>query len=340
MKKTCVVTGGLGYIGSHICLELLSNDYNVIILDNLSNSKIEKLDIIKKNSSNSSNLFFYLVDLVNWNDLTKCFEDIKSKISSSIDVIIHMAGLKAVSESIDKPILYYDNNLTSTLNILKIMELENIMNLIFSSSATVYGNSPVPYTEQSLTGYGITNPYGRSKYIQEEILKDISVTYKNWNIVLLRYFNPVSHINSDFKEEPNGIPNNLFPYLLKVHSGQLDTLTIFGNNYDTRDGTCTRDFIHVCDLANAHVVCSNKMTRENIGLKIYNVGTGYDTSILELINSFEIANQTKLNLKFGPERKGDLAKSYSNVDLISNELGWKSKYNIADCVNCVDYTDK
>lgn len=336
MKKTCIVTGGLGYIGSHICLELLSDNYNVIILDNLSNSKIEKLDIIKKYSSNSSNLFFYLVDLANWTDLKKCFEDIQLKFSSQIDIIIHLAGLKAVSESIDNPTLYYDNNLSSTLNILKLMEMANITNLIFSSSATVYGNSPVPYTEQSITGNGITNPYGRSKYLQEEILKDIAVTHKNWNIVLLRYFNPVSHINPDFKEDPNGIPNNLFPYLLKVHSGQLDTLTIFGNDYNTRDGTCTRDFIHVCDLANAHAVCSNKMIGENIGLKIYNVGTGTDTSVLELITLFEKVNQTKLNWKFGPKRSGDLVKSYSNVDLITNELGWKSKFNIVDCVNCTN----
>lgn len=248
-------------------------------------------------------------------------------------MIIHLAGLKAVGESIDLPTKYYENNLVSTINLIKIMEKYSITNLIFSSSATVYGNAQVPYYEDTQTGIGITNPYGRSKFLQEEMLKDIGFAYPDWNIVLLRYFNPISHLNDDFKEDPNGIPNNLFPYLIKVNSGELKCLTVFGNDYATRDGTCSRDFVHVVDLANAHLVCANAIQSNIIsGLKIYNVGTGKDTTVLELITTFEKENKTKLNWKFGERRQGDLQSSYSNVDLIFNELGWKAMYDITDCV--------
>jgi len=320
--KTILVTGGLGYIGSHICIEL--QGYNVIVIDNLSNSNIEKLDIIKK----YNNVYFYNIELLDYKKIYRVIYGFTNALRCNIDVIIHLAGLKSVSESITYPNTYYQNNLISTLNLTQIMEDFNIKNLIFSSSATVYGTAPAPYSENYQTGHGITNPYGRSKYIQEEILKDM-----NFNIVILRYFNPIGHLNDELKEDPNGIPNNLFPYLCKVHKGKLKELTIYGSDYNTRDGTCSRDFIHVVDVANAHKICCDNMVNDRIkGIKIYNVGTGIDTTVLELIKTFEKVNNTQLKYKFGHRRSGDLMISYSNVDLIFEDLGWKAKYTIEDCV--------
>jgi UDP-glucose 4-epimerase len=331
--KTCLVTGGLGYIGSHVCVELLEKKFNLIIIDNLSNSKIDKLSIIKKFNKFENKIFFYNIDLINYDELLKIIENTILIEKLHIDIIIHMAGLKAVKESIDLPIKYYENNLVTTINIIKIMEKFNIKNFIFSSSSTVYGSASIPYNEKTQTGIGITNPYGRSKYIQEEILKDINIIHKDWNILILRYFNPIGQKYYEMKEEPNGIPNNLFPYLLKVYFGEIDNLTIFGSNYNTLDGTCVRDFIHVSDLATAHIVsCDAILNKKISGLKIYNVGTGKGTSILELINSFEKVNQTKLKYIFGEKRQGDLESSYCNVDLIKKELGWTSQYTIDDCV--------
>jgi UDP-glucose 4-epimerase len=331
--KTCLITGGLGYIGSHICIELLENNYNIIIIDNLSNSNIDKLEKIKKYNNLNNKIYFYNIDLIEYEKLDIIINLLINENNCKIDIIIHLAGLKAVSESIEQPIKYYQNNIISTLNLTKIMEKYNIKNLIFSSSSTVYGNEQAPYYENTQTGIGITNPYGRSKFIQEEILKDICIKNKDWNIILLRYFNPIGHLNIELKEVPNGIPNNLFPYLLKVHLGELKELIVFGSDYETRDGTCSRDFIHVVDLANAHKICCDSLLNNKIyRLKIYNVGTGKDTTVLELINAFEKINNTKLNYKFGSKRQGDLKSSYSNVDLIYNELEWKSKYLIEDCV--------
>lgn len=330
MQRNCLITGGLGYIGSHICIELLKNNWNILIIDNLSNSHENKLVEIEKYNINNCNITLEISDLVNMNDFDKTL----NQYNKHIDLIIHLAGFKAVSESIDNPIKYYDNNITTTINVIKIMEKYNIINLIFSSSATVYGSAQTPYYENTQTGIGITNPYGRSKYIQEEMLKDINIAKKNWNITILRYFNPIGQLCSELKENSNGIPNNLFPYILQVHKRELNELTVFGQDYDTRDGTCSRDFIHVVDLANAHNVCGKAMCEKTItGLKIYNVGTGIDTTVFELIKAFENKNNTKLNYKFGPKRLGDLHASYSNVDLIYNELGWKSKYSIDDCVD-------
>jgi len=331
--KTAFVTGGLGYIGSHICVELLEKNYHLIIVDNLSNSSIEKLDIIKKYNKYNNNIDFYEFDLADYSKLYKTIYSYIKELRGGIDIIIHLAGLKAVAESIELPIKYYQNNLISTLNLTKIMEEFDITNLIFSSSSTVYGTAQSPYNEQSQTGIGITNPYGRSKYIQEEILKDISNKNNHWNITILRYFNPIGQLNAELMETPNGIPNNLFPYLVRVHSGELKELTIFGTDYNTRDGTCCRDFIHAVDLANAHIICCNKIvTCEIKGLKIYNVGTGFETTVLELVHAFEKINDTKLKYKVGPRREGDLMSSYSEVDLIYNELGWVAKYTIEDCV--------
>jgi UDP-glucose 4-epimerase len=333
INKTCLVTGGLGYIGSHICIELLESNYNLIIVDNLSNSKIEKLDRIKKFNIHNKKIYFFNFDLVNFDKLLNCIKNVYLELDLSIGIIIHLAGYKAVGESIEYPILYYENNLISTINLTKIMEIYKIKNLIFSSSSTVYGCGNVPLTEKSPTGLGITNPYGRTKFIQEEMLKDIMVSKPDWNIILLRYFNPVGHLNNELKEEPSGIPNNLFPYLLKVYNGELEGLTVFGSDYGTRDGTCSRDFIHVVDLGSAHTICCENLIRRNItGLKIYNVGTGTDTTVLELIKAFETVNNTKIQYKFGSRRSGDLESSYCNVDLIKKELGWVAKYTIEDCV--------
>ena len=328
--KTILVTGGLGYIGSHVCVELLENNNNIIIIDNLSNSNVKKFDIIKKHNKHNNDVLFYELDLIDYSKLYKIIHELNKKI----DIIIHLAGLKSVSESISIPIKYYENNLTTTINLFKIMEEFNITNFIFSSSSTVYGDAIAPYDEKTPTGIGITNPYGRSKFIQEEMIKDISNKNENWNIVILRYFNPIGHYNIELKEDPSGIPNNLFPYLLKVYLGEIKELSIFGMDYDTRDGTCSRDFIHVVDLSNAHNLSCDCILNGNIrGLKIYNVGTGVDVTVLELINAFEKENNVKINYKFAPRRPGDLKTSYSNVDLIYNDLHWKSKYTIKDCVN-------
>lgn len=333
MKKTCLVTGGLGYIGSHICVELIQNNWDILIMDNLSNSHREKIIQIQKYNTKSCDIKLEVVDLVDFDKFDLALNNYINEKNKQIDLVIHLAGLKAVGESIDLPIKYYENNLISTINLVKLMEKYNITNLIFSSSATVYGTALTPYFENTQTGMGISNPYGRSKYLQEEIFKDICVAKKNWNICLLRYFNPIGHLNLGLKEEPNGIPNNLFPYLVKVYKGELKELTVFGQDYETRDGTCSRDFVHVVDLANAHLVCGHAMYEGKIsGLKIYNVGTGLDTTVLELISEFENVNQTKLNYKFGSRRQGDLMTSYSNVELIKKELGWKAKYSISDCV--------
>ena len=333
MKKTCLITGGLGYIGSHICVEFLKNNWDILILDNLSNSCEEKIIQIQKYNLYGCDIKLQIVDLVDIDKFDNVLNNYMKDKKKQIDLVIHLAGLKSVKESIDLPIKYYENNLISTINLVKLMEKYNIYNLIFSSSATVYGTAQTPYFENTQTGIGISNSYGRSKYIQEEILKDIIIAKKDWNISLLRYFNPIGQLNMELKEEPIGIPNNLFPYLVKVHKGELKELTVFGQDYNTRDGTCSRDFIHVVDLANAHLVCGNAMCEGKITrLKIYNIGTGLDTTVLELMGEYENVNQTKLNYKFGLRRQGDLKSSYSNVELIEKELGWKAKYSITDCV--------
>ena len=341
MSKTYLLTGGLGYIGSHIAVQLLcrKTDDIVIIIDNLSNSNENKLDKIKNNIfiENIKNLFYYKIEMLNYDKLDELF------IKHKIDIVIHLAGLKAVSESINKPINYYENNITITFNLIKIMERYNCKNLIFSSSATVYGNLKAPYKEDMIVGQGITNPYGKTKYMIEEILKDLYVSNNSWNIILLRYFNPVSHKTNELKETPNGIPNNLFPYLIKVHTGELKQLSVYGNDYETHDGTCIRDFIHVVDLADGHVAASqyifnnellNKEQKQNvnIGLKIYNLGTGYGITVKELIDKFEEINNTKLNYKFVNRRAGDLDICYADSSLAEKELGWKCVKTLDDIV--------
>jgi UDP-glucose 4-epimerase len=331
---TILLTGGLGYIGSHIALQLLnSNDeYKVIIIDNLSNSSIDKLDIIKNNIENNKtdkneSLFFFQIDLINYNDLDKLFKE------HHIDIVIHLAGLKSVGESISNPLFYYHNNLLTTINLLNIMEKYNCKNIIFSSSATVYGTLKAPYTEDMEVGHGLTNPYGKTKYMQEEFLRDLYNSDKSWNIIILRYFNPISHKNLELKEKPNGIPNNLFPYIVKVHYKELPLLNVYGNDYNTEDGTCVRDFIHVVDLAIGHVkACLYIINNKKIGIKTYNLGTGNGISVKKLIDKFEEVNNTKINHIYTNRRIGDLDISYANSNLAQEELQWKTQHNINDMV--------
>jgi UDP-glucose 4-epimerase len=233
------------------------------------------------------------------------------------------------------PILYYNNNLVSTLNLIYVMKKYKCKNIIFSSSATVYGNASVPYNESSTVGIGLTNPYGKTKYMQEEILRDLYVSDNSWSIVILRYFNPISQKNNSLREKTNDIPNNLFPYLVKVHNKEMDILNIYGNKYNTTDGTCIRDFIHVLDLADSHIqLCDYIVMNQphNIGLKTYNVGTGKGISVKQLIDAFEKENNTKLNYQFVGRREGDLEISYADVYLIYKDIGWKTKYEIKDMV--------
>jgi UDP-glucose 4-epimerase len=328
-----LITGGLGYIGSHIAVELLnSNDnYTVIIIDNLENAKLDMVDTIKQNKINKNNneILFYKIDMKNIDDIEKVFQ------KNKIDIVIHMAGYKSVNESIMEPILYYNNNLVTTLNLIYVMKQYNCKNIIFSSSATVYGNASVPYYEVSTVGVGLTNPYGKTKYMQEEMLRDLYFSDNSWSIVILRYFNPISQKNKSLREKTNGIPNNLFPYLVKVHNKEMDVLNIYGNKYNTVDGTCVRDFIHVLDLADSHIQLCNYIVMnkpDNIGLKTYNVGTGNGISVKQLIDAFEKENNTKLNYQFVGKREGDLEISYADVSLIYKEIGWKTKYGIKDMV--------
>jgi UDP-glucose 4-epimerase len=319
-----LLTGGLGYIGSHIAVELLLQENNVIIIDNIQNSSIEMLEIIEKESNKKP--IFYKEDMMNYECINNIFQKHK------IDIVIHLAGLKSVNESIMNPIYYYQNNLSILFNLLQVMNNNNCKNIIFSSSSTVYGNSIPPYTENSQTGICITNPYGKTKYYQEEILKDLYKSNNNWNIIILRYFNPISSRNIKMKETPKGVPNNLFPYLMKVYNGEIDELKIFGNDYDTKDGTCSRDFIHVVDVAKGHVRVCDYIKENNKLFKIYNLGTGEGVTVKELINSFENVNNIKLNYRYVERREGDLDKSYGNVSLIQKELGWKTEYTLEDMV--------
>ena len=325
-----LVTGGLGYIGSHICIELLNSFHNsnIIIIDNLLNSKIEKLDIIKKYIVNYNKIIFEKIDMLNESLLLESlFETYK------IDIVIHLAGLKSVNESIKKPIYYYENNIISIINLIKIMDKYNCKNIIFSSSATVYGDLKAPFVENMIAGQGLTNSYGRTKYMQEEILKDLYASDKNWNIIILRYFNPISHKNNSLKEEPNGIPNNLFPYVLDVYYKKRHQLNIFGNTYDTPDGTCIRDFIHVVDLATGHVkACEYILNKKSFPIKTYNLGNGKGISVQELIDKFEIINKTKINYTYVSKREGDVNISYADSSLAFKELGWTPEFGIDEMV--------
>jgi len=316
-----LVTGGAGYIGSHTCVELLNEDYDVIVLDNLSNSSEKALTRVKKITGKS--LEFYKADLLNKQDI----HDIFSK--HKIDAVIHFAGLKAVGESVEIPLKYFNNNITGTLNLLETMTEFCVKNIVFSSSATVYGDPEnLPINENF--PLSATNPYGRTKLMIEEILQDLYVSDSKWNIALLRYFNPVgAHESGLIGEDPKGIPNNLVPYISKVAMGILSQVNVFGCDYDTPDGTGVRDFIHVKDLALGHIKTLPKLFT-NPGVVIYNLGTGQGYSVLEMIKSFEKASNKNIAYKIVDRRPGDISACYADPLKAENELGWHAKKTLDD----------
>ena len=327
--KNILVTGGFGFIGSHTCIELINNNYQIVVADNFVNSsknvipKIEKL--IERN------IKYYDIDLTNKDQLERCFQENK------IDVVIHFAGLKAVGESVRKPILYYNNNLISTLNLLEVMQKYKCFNLVFSSSATVYGTKESPLIETNEIGFGITNPYGQTKFMIERILKDVTISNPNFQITSLRYFNPIgAHQSGLIGENTNDIPNNLMPFILKVvvqnnteHNlgKQYEYLNIFGNDYNTNDGTGLRDYIHVVDLAKGHIQAL-KYLRE--GYQTYNLGTGRGISVLELVKTFEKVNNVKIPYKIVDRRAGDLEAVFCNPDKAKKELKWTANKSVEE----------
>ena len=318
-----LLTGGTGYIGSHTAVELISRGHEVEILDNLVNSKITALDNIEKISNVKPK--FYFVDLLDKENLDKTFK------KNHFDLVIHFAGLKSVSESIEQPLRYYENNIGGTINLLEVMKKYNCKRLVFSSSATVYGNQDgVKLTEDSQTGIGITNPYGETKFMIEQILQDLAVADPDFKITILRYFNPVgSHESGLLGEDPNDIPNNLMPYIMKVSTGELAKLSVYGDDYNTPDGTAMRDFIHVVDLARGHVAA---IDHQKNGVQIYNLGTGKATSVMEMVKAFEKAAGKPLPYKIAGRRSGDLAVVFAGAEKAEKELGWKAELTIEDAM--------
>ena len=319
--KNILVTGGAGYIGSHTCVELLERGYEVVVADNFSNSCAESLKRVEQITGKK--MKFYEVDCCNYDDFEVVFKENK------IDAVIHFAGLKAVGESVHKPLMYYQNNLISTLVLIELMEKYNCNNLVFSSSATVYGD-PISVPIYETFDLHVTNPYGRTKLMIEDILRDYSFANKGKNIILLRYFNPIgAHPSGLIGEDPNGIPNNLVPYITQTAIGKLPHLGVFGNDYDTVDGTGVRDYIHVCDLAYGHVLALDKLF-EDCGLEVYNLGTGNGYSVLQVHAAMEKACGFAIPYQIKARRPGDIATCYAACDKAYNELGFKAKYNIDD----------
>ena len=321
-----LVTGGAGYIGSHTVVELQSAGYDVVVLDNLSNASEKSLERVEKITGKP--VTFYKADILDRDALNEVFE------KESIDSCIHFAGLKAVGESVAKPWEYYENNIAGTLTLVDVMRKHGVKNIIFSSSATVYGDPAfVPITEECPKGQ-CTNPYGWTKSMLEQILTDIQKADPEWNVVLLRYFNPIgAHKSGTIGENPNGIPNNLMPYITQVAVGKLKELGVFGNDYDTPDGTGVRDYIHVVDLAVGHVKAINKI-KENPGVKVYNLGTGNGYSVLDVIKAFSKACGHDVPYVIKERRPGDIATCYSDASLAKKELGWEAQYGIDEM--CAD----
>lgn len=316
-----LVTGGAGYIGSHTCVKLLDTGFNVIILDNLSNSNPNVIERIEKIANKRVKL--YVGDIRNHNILKKIFSE------NRIDCVIHFAGLKSVNESCINPILYFDNNVSGTISLLKFMEKVSVKNFIFSSSATVYGNESSPPYDESMPTGKVCNPYGRTKYFIEKILKDIYKANDSYNITILRYFNPIgAHKSALLGENPVGIPNNIMPYISQVAANKLPLLTIFGNDYNTPDGTCIRDYIHVVDLACGHLKALEKTINSSGSFNIYNLGTGKGYSVLELLHTFEKVSGQKIKFKFGPRRKGDLPIVYASTKKAEKDLKFKAKFDL------------
>ncbi|MGZ8190854.1 MAG: UDP-glucose 4-epimerase GalE [Methylococcaceae bacterium] len=332
-KKSVLVTGGAGYIGSHACVELLQSGYQVVVIDNLSNSKAESLSRVQQITGKP--LTFYQADIRDKQALTEIFA------KESISTVMHFAGLKAVGESCEQPLQYYYNNVYGTLILTEVMNSANVKQLVFSSSATVYGESASPQYSEHFP-LGPINPYGRSKAMIEDILRDLSAADKlipnnyQWKIALLRYFNPIgAHESGLIGEDPNGIPNNLMPYVSQVAIGKLAQLSVFGDDYPTRDGTGIRDYIHVVDLVKGHIKAIETLDSDKFaagGCKAYNLGAGRGCSVLEIINAFEKVTGQKINYKIAPRRAGDLAECFANPELALQELNWKTEKSLDDMV--------
>ncbi len=329
-----LLPGGAGFIGSHTAVELLNTGREIIIIDNFSNSKPQVLEAIKKITG--KDFKFYEIDYMDREKLEKVFEE------NEIEAVMNFAGYKAVGESVQKPIEYYTNNISGALVVLDTMRKYNCKKFIFSSSATVYGDPEIiPITEECKTG-GTTNPYGTTKLFIEQILKDIYKSDNTWDICILRYFNPVgAHESGLIGEEPQGIPNNLMPYIARVAVGTLKELSVFGNDYDTPDGTGVRDYIHVIDLAKGHVKALEKLEKEEKGLYIYNLGTGKGYSVLDMVKAFEKATGKKVPYKIAPRRAGDIATCYAEPKKAKEELGWQAEKTLEDmCLDSWNYIQK
>lgn len=315
-----LVAGGAGYIGSHTCVELLEAGYEVVVVDNLYNASPESLKRVEKITG--KNVTFYEADILDREALNKIFD------AHEIEAVIHFAGYKAVGESVQKPIEYYHNNMTGTLVLCDVMRAHGVKNIVFSSSATVYGDpAQIPITENCPKGQP-TNPYGWTKSMLEQVLTDIHTSDKEWNVILLRYFNPIgAHKSGMIGEDPKGIPNNLVPYVAQVAVGKRPALGVFGNDYDTPDGTGVRDYIHVVDLAAGHVKAIEKL-RENPGVEVYNLGTGNGYSVLQVVAAFEKACGHAIPYEIKPRREGDIATCYCDPQKAKEDLGWSAKYGI------------
>ncbi len=323
MNGKILVTGGTGYIGSHTTIELIEAGYDVVIMDNLYNSKIEVLDKIEKITGKKPE--FHQLDLLDKDGMMELMK------SQQFDAVIHFAGLKAVGESVEKPLEYYKNNISGTINLLECMKETGVKKIIFSSSATVYGEQEeFEYVETMKTGGSLTNPYGRTKYFIEEILKDLSVADSEFEITILRYFNPIgAHKSGLLGEDPNGIPNNLMPIIMRVSQGRIPELSIYGDDYNTEDGTCRRDYIHVVDLAKGHIAALKNMKK---GANIYNLGTGTPTSVKEMVAAFEKESGKTLPHKIVGRRAGDLPEMWANSDKAKAELGWQTELTVEDAM--------
>eukprot|EP01064_Diplonema_japonicum_P003700 TRINITY_DN123_c8_g1_i1.p1 TRINITY_DN123_c8_g1~~TRINITY_DN123_c8_g1_i1.p1 ORF type:complete len:368 (+),score=58.17 TRINITY_DN123_c8_g1_i1:49-1104(+) len=332
MPGKILVTGGAGFIGSHTCVELLANGFEVVVIDNLCNSGMESVRRVAKIAGKP--VKFAKVDLLDKAGLERVFAEHKT-----FECVIHFAALKAVGESIELPWRYYENNIAGTLNLLRVMAAYNCRTIVFSSSATVYGNAPSPYSEATQTGVGVTAPYGQTKVMIEQILQDIckpnaKAPFGNgWKVILLRYFNPVgAHPTGLIGDDPTGVPNNLMPYLSQVCVGRREHLTIFGNDYDTKDGTPERDYIHVVDLAKGHVAALEYAGSEmaSSSCTAFNLGSGVPTSVIQLVRSMESAVGKPIPFKFGPRREGDLPSSFADPKLAGEKLKWKTELSIDD----------
>ena len=320
MYMNVLVTGGAGYIGSHTVVELIDANHTVIVVDNLVNSHRESLTRVEKITGKK--VAFYENDLRDHVALEAIFAE------NAIDAVIHFAGLKAVAESVTQPLQYYRNNLESTLNLLEVAKKFNVKKFVFSSSATVYGTAAIPYEETMLTGVGITNPYGRTKYMIEKILEDLAASDPTWQCTSLRYFNPIgAHASGLIGEDPSGIPNNLMPFITQVASGRRQKLSIFGNDYPTRDGTCVRDYIHVVDLAIGHLQAIESLES---GFQAINLGSGQGTSVMELVKTFEDSTGVAIPYEIAGRRDGDLAEFYADNEVAKQKLNWTTTKNLSE----------